>query len=124
MKGPYALRDPVIDRVVESQEEDSPSEVTGVFLLGHKSKSGTFIPDRMVRADHHLNQALHQWVGKWRYRYFKFERTPTSLEAFKLQCNLHHDTHDGDPDHCDGHHPKPPKGKNWICPCCTIFERA
>ena len=109
LHGPYSLTTNTIDTVVKST---SP----GAYALG-KSRDNTFYISYVGRSDVNVNNRLRDHVGdydQFKYAYFSSEKA-----AFEKECRLYHDI---EPPGNDVH-PARPRGKNWKCPVCTIFDK-
>lgn len=107
LRGPFALTDCIIDRVVTDR---SP----GAFLLDDSDDGGDFSVAFVGRSDLDVNNQLHVYVG--RYRRFKFVYCPSARAAFQKECGLFHDFAPR-----DNIHPHRPRGSQWTCPRCTLL---
>jgi hypothetical protein len=113
MNGPYALSGDEIDRQVTNM---SP----GNYGLGYTKEDGTFIVQYVGRSDEDVNKRLHDWVGT-KYKKFKYSYVGSSKLAFEKECRNYHDF--GGNEKLDNEtHPGRPKGTNWICSVCMIFD--
>ena len=108
LPGPFALTGAEIDRLVTKV---SP----GAYALG-RLNSNTFYVDRVGRSDVNLNKRLRDYVGQ--YPYFKADYFPSAKAAFEKECHLFHDFQPAD----NELHPDRPKGSNWTCPRCRVFD--
>jgi hypothetical protein len=112
--GPYELTTQNIDAVVRGIGP-------GAYLLGRLNASGdSFIADYAGRSDDDLNDRLKDWVGG-KYPQFKYGFYDSPKAAFEKECHLFHDfggttTLDNDI------HPARPKGTDWKCPRCNVFD--
>jgi len=85
----------------------------GVYLL---SNDGEMVLD-IGRSDSDLATDLKSLVSTTRgvdnkYSYFWFSYVNDPLEAFNMHCKLWHRYRRNNPET----HPRPPEGKDWICP--------
>jgi hypothetical protein len=89
----------------------------GAYALGKVGTDGTFYIDYVGRSDDDLAARLQQHTPE-RYPKFKYGFLSTAKAAFEKECNLYHDFNPPD----NKVHPARPKGTNWSCPRCTIFD--
>ena len=100
------------DKINECVTRTSP----GVYVLDSTTTS-PFKYEYVGRSDSSLNSRLHSWVGTG-YRYFKAAYSTSPKDAFESECHLYHDFNPPD----NSVHPARPKGSNWVCPRCTVFD--
>jgi hypothetical protein len=114
MYGPYNLTPDNIDRFVKPC-------VPGVFAVGYTRESGAFVVRYVGRADSDLRAALRSQPSDETAR-FKWVESASQMAAFDTQCELYHQF--GGTDALDNdEHPPRPKGSQWVCPVCGIFDR-
>jgi len=115
MNGPYSLDGKTIDKVVTRTS-------AGNYALGWTNTSDTkFVVKYVGRADEDLNARLKQWANKSKYSQFKASYASSVKEAFEKECHNYHDF--GSSEKLDNEiHPDRPKGKNYECPVCDIFD--
>ena len=114
MNGPYELTSKKIDEVVTKTS-------AGNYALGYFSDS-TFYVRYVGRSDNDVNSRLQAWVGKSdRYKHFKYSYETSSKAAFEKECKNFHDF-GGSKDLDNEQHPQRPKGTNWKCPVCDIYD--
>lgn len=109
LTGPFALTDAEINQNVTRVS-------AGAYALGPIDNAGTFYVHRIGRSDTDLNKRLHDYVGQ--YACFKADYFPSAKAAFEKECHLFHDFKPVN----NTLHPDRPKGSNWMCPCCPIFD--
>jgi hypothetical protein len=113
LHGPHKLTTSNIDAVVVGTGP-------GAYALGATNSDGTFVISYVGRSDDDLNGRLKDWV-KTKYPEFKYGFLDSPKAAFEKECHLFHDfggtaTLDNDV------HPARPKGSNWKCPRCNVFD--
>ncbi len=111
MNGPYKLNNETIDAKVTRA---SP----GNYALGSKSEKSRFRVWYVGRSDDDVNNRLKDWVNKTKRPLFKLSYATSAKAAFEKECNNYHDF---DPPG-NTSHPARPKGKDWECPRCDIFD--
>ena len=110
LEGPYALSVAAIDRVVT---ETKP----GVYVLERSTSPESFIVNYVGRSDSDVHERLKDWVGKNRYKRFKFSYMSSPKAAFEKECTIYHDF-----EHLDNEiHPQRPAESDWKCPRCYLF---
>lgn len=57
-----------------------------------------------------------------KYDGFSFSYAGTEKQAFEKECRLYHDFGGNEGKLNNKIHPSRPEGKDWECPCCTIFD--
>jgi hypothetical protein len=113
--GPYILSNESIDKHVVGIG-------VGAYALGrYEKETNSFYVDYIGRSDENLNNRLHQHE-KDKYSYFKYGFYPTVKDAFVKECNLWHDFGGPKGKLDNKNHPDRPKGANWKCPVCVIFD--
>lgn len=113
MAGPYELKKEVIDLAVA---QTSP----GNYALGNLRKKKTFIVRYIGRSDTNVHDRLLDHLNE--YTHFKFSYAESSEEAFLKECKNFHDF--GGCCQLDNkEHPQRPKGENWECPRCDVFDK-
>lgn len=112
LRGSFSLTDEKIDEIVT---KTSP----GVYVLGH-SDNNSFVVKYVGRSDDDLNKRLHDWVGE--YARFKFGYFDSEKAAFERECRIWHNFGGPNGDLDNQVHPARPKGSNWECPVCDIFD--
>ncbi|MGD8306661.1 MAG: hypothetical protein PVF17_08410 [Ignavibacteria bacterium] len=117
MQGPYSLDEKTIDKVVTDTS-------SGNYALGKtNSTNGKFIVKYVGRADGDINARLKQWSKKSKYAQFKANYAASIKEAFEKECQNFHDF--GGSAKLDNEiHPDRPKGKDYECPFCDIFDES
>ena len=109
MRGPYLLREDIIDAKVT---EKSP----GNYALGEFGRGGAFKVGYLGRSDSDINTKLKSWVTKeGADPLFKFSYATSAQAAFERECEQHHDFRPPGK-HV---HPVPPEGKKWRCTRCA-----
>lgn len=88
----------------------------GAYALGRFSDN-TFYVDYVGRSDDDLAGRLQQHVPE-PYPTFKYGFLDTPKAAFDKECNLYHDF--SPPNNLI--HPARPRGTNWRCPRCAVFD--
>lgn len=111
MKGPYTLNDSYIDKF--------DSNEIGNYGLGY-SDDTYFYVKYVGRSDDDLNKRLKEHVGE--YKEFMFSYATSKKETFNKECRNYHDF-GGSKKLDNTNHPARPKGKDWECPKCKIFDK-
>lgn len=111
----YTLNTVTIDNEVAQSK-------IGNYALGHRNEKGTFIVKYVGRSDTDLNARLKQHADAGKHKEFKFSYAGTAKAAFETECRNFHDF--GETEKlANSIHPDRPKGENFECPCCTIFDK-
>lgn len=108
--GPYPLTS---DSVSKNVTSTSP----GAYVLGRLGNDGVFYIGYAGRSDDDVAARLTQHVPE-PYPQFMFGYYLSAKAAFEKECHLYHDFSPGD----NKVHPARPRGTNWKCPRCTIFD--
>ncbi len=111
INGPYALTN-------ESIDEHIARTSSGVYVLERSRKVGSFVVDYVGRSDSDVNGRLKKWVGKNRYKRFKFGYFSSPKSAFDKECEIYHNFNNLDNDI----HPQRPAGTDWECLYCEVFD--
>lgn len=89
----------------------------GAYALGRVGNDGTFYIDYVGRSDDDLAARLQQHVPE-PYPKFKYGFLSSAKAAFDKECNLYHDFNPPN----NKIHPARPRGSNWTCSRCTVFD--
>lgn len=108
--GPHSL--------TKSGVEDNVTGVgPGAYALGNTKDDGKFYLEYVGRSDDDLAARLQQHVPE-RYLQFKHAFYESAKAAFEKECHLYHDFSPPD----NKVHPARPRGKDWSCPVCSVFD--
>ncbi|HKZ95895.1 MAG TPA: hypothetical protein VJ045_02825 [Hyphomicrobiaceae bacterium] len=107
--GPFRL---TFDGINDAIPRVSP----GAYALGHTDVSGRFYVDFVGRADTHIRDKLHSFIGS--ATLFKYACLPNAEAAFLKECELYHAFKPPG----NRTHPDRPSGTNWECPRCRFFR--
>ena len=110
LEGPWDLDDQMVDREIT---RTSP----GNYALGYEQEDGTFIVLYVGRSDDDLNDRLHDWTGKTKYKSFKASSASSPTAAYEKECHNYHDFGGSEKLYNDNH-PDKPAGINVTCPVC------
>jgi hypothetical protein len=110
LRGPFSLTTFGIDNAVTVT---SP----GAYALGYTGTDGRFYIQYVGRSDDDIGKRLKDWAPT-NYAQFKFEYYSSPEAAFEKECELYHDFDPAD----NTVHPARPKGSNWECPRCSVFD--
>jgi hypothetical protein len=110
MKGPYKLDMDTIDAEIARK---SP----GNYALG-RNLNGKFRAGYVGRSDSDIRAFLKSRVGVTKQLLFKFSYARSPEAAFRKECKLYH----GLTALGNYSHPTRPKGTDWQCPRCDIFD--
>ena len=111
MKGPYKLD---TETIIEKVTRISP----GNYILGRKNLAGKFRAGYVGRSDSDVAAVLKSRVGVTKQLLFKFSYAKSPEAAFRRECKLYHNF----PALANYSHPARPKGTDWQCPRCDIFD--
>ena len=94
----------------------------GNYALGRiDEEDGLFIVEYVGRADIDVADRIAQHLGE-PYKHFKFSCATSPRAAFLKECQNYHDF--GGKEKLNNKiHPDRPKGTDWKCPCCDIFDK-
>ncbi len=94
-------------------------EGPGNYALGFM-KNNSFCPKYVGRSDSNLYAEVKQRLNTHgHHRHFKFSDASSPKAAFLKECQNYHDfVHQLE----NKVHPARPKGSDWKCPACPIFE--
>ena len=84
LEGPWDLDDQTVDQVITKT-------ASGNYALGYVKDDGTFVVGFVGRSDDDLNDRLHDWTGKTKYKSFKASFASSATAAFKKECRNYHD---------------------------------
>ena len=113
MEGWYELTTDEISKHVKKTS-------AGNYALGvvtTKDGRAGFYPKYVGRADSDVAGRLKDHVGE--YTHFKYSYASTEKEAFEKECNNYHDFLDLLDNDI---HPDRPKGREYKCPRCNVFD--
>jgi len=114
MEGPFCLDNETISKTIT---RISP----GNYLLGFLDDK-RFVVKHVGRSDGDIGGRLKSHIGK--YPMFKFSYADSPNAAFKKECKNYREF-GGDQNKLKNEiHPDRPKGSNWKCQFCIIFEQA
>ncbi len=112
MNGPFKLNATTIKNKVAQGK-------IGNYALGHM-KGNTFIVEYVGRSDNDVAWRLECHIPEG-YQYFKFSYANTIKAAFEKECRNYHDF--GENVQLNNKiHPNRPKGCNYECPRCNIYD--
>lgn len=113
MKGAYSLDEKTLEKILDDDK-------IGNYGLGYIDEEDSFIVEYVGRSDDNLKERLTKHIGS--YKKFKYSYANSIKEAFEKECKNYHDFN-GTKGKLDNKiHPARPKGKEWECPRCTIFD--
>lgn len=113
MKGAFPL---TLAKINENVTETR----AGNYALGYVDDDNIFRVKYVGRSDSDVAARLKQHVGE-KYTRFKYSYAPSPKAAFEKECRNYHDF--GESRLLDNNiHPDRPKGANWKCPCCNIYD--
>ncbi len=101
------LRPDVVDKAV-------PHGLIGTYLLGTKTKNGTFVPQYVGRSDVDLRRRLLQHAEAGGFEWFALMPAETIFEAYQVECRgWHLFTR-----LANAIHPGAPRNLPYKCPYC------
>lgn len=113
MSGPFPLNEREIDQNIRKK-------IPGNYAYGFLNNDERFVVQYVGRSDDDLNSRIKHGIG--RYKMFKYSYANDSKEAFEKECLNYHDF-GGEEGILDNKiHPDRPKGTDYNCPVCDIFE--
>ena len=101
-------------QLTEQRIEEHLVHSPGIYALGY-TRNDNFVIAYLGRADADLRTELKMHV-RGPYQQFKFTYALSTRDAYEKQCELFHDSSGLENDS----HPRPPRGRHFVCPRCGV----